>query len=611
VAGALNTAQGQYYLKLKKDTVIKITDTVKPRKMTLFGSLKYYSTKQNLPGRILHAILKNEQPPNPKDHKKVSEDRFVNLEQKYIRNINIIVLGPFGYSVTEKFGHDINVIQRLGDNIHFTTRTWVIKDKLLFKNGERVDALKTAESERLIRQAPYIVDARISFDPVPGTNDSLDAVVIVQDVFNYTAGASADPKKPNGDLGITDINFLGLGQRFDNKIWYDKVYSQHYKYSGSYSVSEISNTYIAGEVHYNTINFDKKIGLNLSRPFYSTTAKWAGGLDVEYVHEAYNITLDDKIQYTGFHNYGTQDFWLGYAFNLNNKPLYRFDKSQLIISGRSFNITYFDQDGAHENLNRVFHNDVLYLGGIGFTHRDYMKDKYILGFGKTEDVPLGYLFSVNTGPDIGQFFSRWYIGTKAAYSIYEPKAGYFYLSAETGGYLDGTNLEQGVINTQLFYFSNLINVGNCQLRNYVRNRFTVGYNRNPGEILTINGNDGITRFNAPALSGTQKWVNNYEADFFSPWTPFGFRFVLVFYMDDALIQTAGRSIFQSRLFQGYGIGIRFKNEHFIFDAFELSFRIFPDGAAFGGNDWKYAGTGIPAMQFQDFQFSEPYVAPFK
>jgi hypothetical protein len=593
-----------------RDT-IGVDTASKSKDVTVIDKLEKFAKKDNLLAKLLRSVMVFESKKQVKDTTKVSEQKYIDLENKFIHNIDIVILGPFGYSVTERISRPINKLQRFGDNIHYPTRTWIIKDKLLFKVDDRIDALKIAESERLIRQAPYIVDAKITLSQSHTSNDSVDVMVIVQDIFNYSAGLAGDPRRPSGDFSVTDINFLGLGHRLDQKVWYDPQYSQHFKYSGSYNVSQIGNTYISGELHYNTVNYDKKTGFSFSRPFFSSTSKWAGGLDAEYIHEAYNVTLPNNNNYAGMHDYTTQDFWLGYAFNLNESPFYRFKKTQLIVSGKVYNINYINQASNGDDLNHFYQNDRLYLAGIGFTHREYYKDRYIFAFGKTEDIPIGFLLTFNTGPDIGQFTKRWYNGAKAAYGFNNSTIGYFYLSAETGGFINGQNIEQGLINTQLIYFTNLLPLGKWRIRQYIINHYTLGYNRRQGETLMISGSAGIPRFNAPGLTGTQRWANNYEADFFTPWKPFGFKMVFVAYMDDALLGDHIHTVLSSRLYQGYGIGVRFKNEHFIFNTLEIAFRYFPEATQIGGNPWKYVSTGAPNFQFQDFQFSEPFTAPFR
>ena len=582
------------------------------KKARIVDVLQRFALKDNLVSKLLRSIMVFDKKSPPADTTKVSETKYENYECRIVRNIEIVVLGPFGYSTSEKYGRQIQRLQRLGDKLHYNTRHWIIKEKLLFREGDQIDAVKISESERLVRQSPYIVDDKIYIDSIPGDHDSVDAIVIVKDVFDYTGGASGNPAVPNGNANITDINFLGLGQAVSASVSYDPQYASPYGYSGSYTVPQIANTYISGQAHYNALNYNRNYGMNLSRPFFSTTTRWAGGADIELNHTAYQVTLPDSNAYSGLHDYSTSDFWLGYAFPLNESSLYRFKKSQLILSGRFYNVNYFNQKKIPADLNHFFSNETFYLAAIGFTHRDYYKDHYIFAFGKTEDIPLGYLFTLNAGPDFFRGAMRWYSGTKASYGWNNSSLGYMYLSAETGGFLNSNQIEEGVINTEFMYFTNLLPIGRWQCRQYLYNQYTIGYNRQPGEALTINGGlSGLQQFNSPTVNGTQRWSNNFEADFFSPWKPLGFEIVLVAFIDDALIGNHDVTILQSHLYQGYGAGVRFKNEHFIFNTLQLSFHFFPDAGLANARSWVYNSTGHPDFSFQDFQFSEPFMAAYR
>jgi len=600
-----------------QNTNIKGDSTTKPKilvhkKPKIVADLQLFALKDNIVSKLLRSIMVFENKKPPPDTTKVSEKRYENYECRIIRNIEMVVLGPFGYSTYLKYGREIVRLQRLGNEVHYNTRHWIIKDKLLFKKGDPVDAVKISESERLIRQSPYITDDKIYLDSIPGDHDSVDAVVIVKDVFDYSVGAGGNPVIPNGNANVTDINFLGLGQALSGSVSYNPQYTRRYGYGGSYSVPQIANTYLSAQTHYSSLNLNQNFGFNLSRPFFSATTRWAGGFDYEYNRAAYNVTFPDSNAYSGIHNFTTTDFWLGYAFSLNDKSLYKYKKSQLILSGRIYNINYLNTDNSPYELNHLFSNETFYLGAIGFTHRDYYKDHYIFAFGKTEDIPLGYLFTLNAGPDYFQNQKRWYSGAKASYGWNNSSLGYMYLSAETGGFVTSNQVQQGVINTEFMYFTNLIPLGLWQCRQYLFNQYTIGYNRLPNEYLTINqGLSGLQQFYSPTLTGTQRWSNNFETDFFSPWKPLGFETVLVLFMDDALIGNHDATTLQSHLYQGYGAGIRFKNEHFIFNTLQLSFHFFPTAGLSDAKTWVFNSTGQPAFQFQDFQFSEPYMASYK
>ncbi|RYD73714.1 MAG: hypothetical protein EOP53_19610 [Sphingobacteriales bacterium] len=216
-----------------------LKDSTKQR-VPLMKKIENFALKDNLVSKLLRNVLvfNNEEPSTDnnnnnnsnKDTTKVSEKPFNKYENKTIRNINIQVLNPFGYSVNTPVCHDINWFEKLGNRVHYPTRAWIVKNKLLFRKNEQIDAFKISESERLLRQSSYINDAKILVNQVNDSTDSVDVTIYVQDVWGIGVGVTGDPSVPNGDISFNDNNFLGLGQRLDTKLWYDEKYYNHIKF---------------------------------------------------------------------------------------------------------------------------------------------------------------------------------------------------------------------------------------------------------------------------------------------------------------------------------------------------------------------------------------------
>jgi hypothetical protein len=580
--------------------------------MPVITGLQQYSKRKNLLAKLLRSILVPEKPAaaSKKQELKTSDKRYTNYQNKIIRHIDIIVLGPFGYNVTQNYAHPINWFQKAGDNIHYNTREWVVRDKLLFREGDTANAFKIAESERLIRSNNYIFDSRINVTPIPHS-DSVDVMVIVQDVFDLTGGASGDPLHQNGNVSASDINFLGLGHRINAVIGYDPTLTYKWTVNSQYIVNQISNSYITAEMHYKLSNYYQDYGFSVSRGFYSTNVHWAGGYAMDFVQEPYAFQTEDTVTHSGIHNYNQQDAWVGYAFN----PAYRNrsikQKSQIITSARVLRKQYLQYNTDSNDVIQRYHNDVLILGAIGYSYRNYYRDRYIFGFGRTEDIPLGYLFVLTGGMDFASIYTRPYLGFKASYGINNENLGYLFLDLEGGAFIQDNEAKEGVLSAQALYFTNVIPVGGWKIRQYLWNRFTMGINRFPDEFVNIDNGQGIRSFNSPFAYGTQKFVANYEADFFTPFKPLGFQMVGVLYVDAGLVGTNRQPLYNSLLYQGYGIGFRMKNEHLIFNAIELSFRYFPNSNLTGTRPFLFYTTASSFYRFQDFQFAEPYLINYQ
>jgi hypothetical protein len=102
--------------------------------------------------------------PQPIPGKKKASKRtnpFSAYRGKIIRSIEIRVLDPFGLSVNDTARLAGNRLERYGNKVHVTSKDFLIRNQLLFKKNDSLDALKLSETERVLRQAPYLTDARI------------------------------------------------------------------------------------------------------------------------------------------------------------------------------------------------------------------------------------------------------------------------------------------------------------------------------------------------------------------------------------------------------------------------------------------------------------------
>jgi hypothetical protein len=596
-------------IKTEKPTMQARSDTVLKRVERWTRRDKF------LPKLIRNIVVFENRPaaPTPEPQPKKSNEQFIPQQKKIIRRVDIQVLDPFGPTIHDPYHRHKNWLEKSGNSLHYRTRQWIIRNKLLFKQGDSLDAFKLSESERLVRSSSYITDAKIIVQPydIDRSGDSVDVLVMVQDLWAITPSFSVDVLEQNSDASITDENFLGLGHRIQNKIWFDKDYKNGWKYNGQYFVPEIAKTYISGRLYYNTENFNEQYGLEFNRPFFSSTTRWAGGYNIRWAKDNYSIPIDNETSpLTGKSLYNNHDIWVGHAFKPVDRTWAKRRPTQTIVSARTMITEFLSRpEVPGKDLRPSYLNRTTYLASIGFSYRDYYKDNYIFGFGRTEDIPTGQMLSFTGGYDKSEIYSRFYGGVKGSIARNYTSFGYIFTSLEVGSFYNKTNWEEGVVSTQMLYFTEALPVGQWKIRQFIWNRFSLGYRRKPDQHISIDRDNGIRGFGID-LKGTQKLVTNYEVDFFAPYNLLGFRTVGVLFADFGLIGTQESSIFESRLYQGYGLGLRLRNEHLIFNTVQISFAFYPQANFVNKNRYDYYYTERPYYRFQDFGFSQPYILPF-
>lgn len=104
-----------------------------------------------------------------------------------------------------------SVLRRLGNSLHWRTRPEVVRRELLFREGDPCRLQVLRESERLLRQQPYLRSARL--EPVAG-DSGLEVEVVTRDDWTLTGSVRVEPgDEPIRRFRITEENLFGRGMR--------------------------------------------------------------------------------------------------------------------------------------------------------------------------------------------------------------------------------------------------------------------------------------------------------------------------------------------------------------------------------------------------------------
>lgn len=165
---------------------------------------------------------------------------------------------------------------------------------------------------------------------------------------------------------------------------------------------------------------------------------------------------------------------------------------------------------------------------------------------------------------------------------------------------------------ELLYFSNLNEIGDYRWRHYIGGRYSYSYDPfSTLDILDINNEDGLRGFSDNYLKGNKKLVLNYEADIFVPLKFLGFSMAVITFADFGLISSINNSLFNSELYQGYGLGIRIRNEHLIFPTFQFMIGFYPNLPQSEGRHFNMFMQRSMYYQLNQFQFSAPSIVVVK
>jgi hypothetical protein len=575
---------------------------------TVVRDIKEYAKKDNFISWFLRQILVDDVDSTGHVGKTLfNHDKKIikNCSGKIIRKINVTVLDVFGASVRNPQDTVRSWLQDGMNSLHAKTKEWLVKNKLIFSEGQKLTPFYIHENERILRQSPYIYDVRIIPQIIPNEVDSVDIMIYIQDIWSIDGSVSYSPSSKNASVTFGDVNFLGFGNEFKAGLMVNRELRHGWDWNGSYTIDNIKRTFISSGAYYLSEINRQRYGLMVIRDFFSPIINWGGGIAQGWENTRY----PDMKNASGFEEtakFNRQDYWLGYAFDINPLDPEIIYPNRFNIAGR-ITRTVFSRRPESDTMH-LFQDNTFYLGRIGFADRSYFKDTYIYGLGKTEDVSLIQMIELLFGYEKGGSSNSPYYGLKTGYSFYNDNFGYMYGGFQCGAFRSNKEWLSRTYVLEAMYFSRLNSIGNYTWRHYIGSRYSYSYDpTNPQDILDINEEEGLRGFSESNLLGDKKLVFNYEADVFVPLKYLGFTLAVITFADFGLLGAKSNSLFSSKLYQGYGIGFRIKNEHLIFPQFQFMFAYYPNMPDAGGRHFNMFHQSSIYYHFNQYYFSAPSI----
>ncbi|WP_156140759.1 hypothetical protein [Sporocytophaga myxococcoides] len=595
----------------KIDTVIVHQDTLRTKNEQVLKDIQQFSQKKNFFSQLIKNFLvfetKTENQEKPESREK-SDERYDSYENKVIRKIDIRVLGVFGPSVDNPDKKPRGFLEKSGNALHIKSQKWMIKRRLLFTKGDKVNSLALSETERLLRATSYAYDAKIVIVDYEGL-DSVDVVVLVQDVWNISVGGGFDQKTGSKGFYIQDANFAGLGQQLLTDFTFNSRYPKGMNFYGNYNV----NTFQKGLINAN-FTYRYAFGLSsfiagINREFQTPEIKWLGGVNYSILEFwPYNMPfdsfrVDQKIKLS------VEDVWAGYAFPVLQKKEGE-EGSRLILAVRALSCLYGNVPEKKAGRSFTYYSSDNVFAGLTYINRRFFKDRYIFRLGRTEDIPIGKMIGVTTGIKKRDGPLLPYSGINFTVADFLPKFGYVSVTTGYGSFWRKGKMEEGVYYGRLLHFTPLINFKNWKYRNYISFRYTQGLNQLDGYYVNINKENGLRGFISDGLVGTKKFVVNIESNFYPPLNLLGFKMAFVLFADIAWIGLNGSLITKSNYYSGFGLGLRFRNEHLVFSMVQVMVGYYPDAVRLNKTPLQFYERSRFFYNFLDFNYSRPGQEPY-
>lgn len=575
--------------------------------LRVYKSIKQTAYKYKFTKFLFHAVFVDPSPlkyeKKPLSDKQTSKDVNAKYTGAYIRTIEIIVLDPFGYTANDTVYGKTNPLQKLANKTHIKTIDRVVKNRLLFRKSETIDLLKIKESERLLREAGFIRDARIFLSGDGQKTDSVDIVVIIHDKWTLDPSVSIAGVS-NGNLRLRDRNLFGLGHTFEQNIGYYS--SSGYALRGKYNFSNIKNTYISSDIFYLKNQETTTIGISVDRSFYSVITKYAGGIALSKTWGSFkNYDSISAKEFTYDLDQTTTDLWLAKSQSPNTGKSITQQSSKIIGGIRYYNHSYqtrplFSIDTAFTHVNRS-----VYLACLGFSLRKYYKDQFIYRFGANEDIPEGLSIQLLHGVEKRELsLDRNYSGFEISHGKQFDKFGYLSGNFTFGTYYKPSIKNNATLRAGFLYFSNISIERRWYLRQFISGKYVYGFNKTNYERLTIQTGE-MYGFNSGILNGTGKLIMNFETVAYAPYNLIGFRFAPVALLGFGMLKTESKTLLKSPVYQAYALGLLVRNESLLNSSFEITFGIYPNLPGETKVVYKLNPVASFTLKVRSFEISKP------
>jgi len=592
------------------DTVFEKRTIQPEEKNNFYHSIQRGAYKNKFTKELYKIFFVSPDKLNPTDtiNTERSETAFVIYQGKTIRKIDIRVLQPFGPTLNDTTRTANSWLEKTANKLHHTSKRGHLRKLLRINAGDKLDAYNLADNERIIRQLAYIRDAYFRVIPVPGSRKYVDLQLWVKDQFSW--GANIDV----GSLSSTAFelysrNLYGIGHEFSNKISYHSSKSQKFGYTGKYKINNIQRTYINAALNYENTYEKAIVGIDFEREFETYNTKYAGGLSLSRTMRSNEILDNDPIlnEIPLDFNYG--NIWFGHSFPVKSGNL--FARRRFYLAGRIGSRKFFRRPPVAIDLNKFFHNHTMYLLGLSLSQIQYYKSNLIYNFGRTEDIPYGFMSQINIGYEKREFTHRRYLGLDFQKASYIRKSrSYIFNRFAIGGFFNSQRFEQGTLIAQTKFFSRIRQIGSLRFRNFGALKYTLGIRRFPEEFIGLNNGNGIRGFLSKEVRGTQKVNLKLESVAFTPYVLAGFRFAFFSFTDLGIIGSNKSNILKGNYYYGLGLGVRLNNENLVFKTIQFRFAFYPRVPSdFSSTGYRLSGEERP--KFNDFKVSQPDIIPFE
>jgi hypothetical protein len=436
----------------------------------------------------------------------------------------------------------------LANGLHFRTREWVIRQELLFKEGDVYDRKLLDESERNLRSLGFL--GKVDIQDRKTDDGGVVVSVKTQDQWSTVVAFSGQMVGKHYSAGtyFEEHNLLGWGKTL--VVGYTKTTEKQ-----TSQVSFLDPNLLGKRLVLDANVYHRSDGylydVALGSPFYSLETKYSFGS--RYSNEDERIDYYQEGQEVFSYRRQKERFYaeLGRSFGEDWKRILRGfyqweDRQHSFVSGED-SAAYAGFLPPSSNLQ--------HLGlSLELWHPRFEKLSYVDNFGKIEDCDFGFRVEGRWGLDLDHLFSKQRTDAfsfRLVKPFYLGPSRYLFFAQSTKGEFEDIRWERLSSQTEARLYWGLPGSQTLALRvlGILSSRQENGYQ------LFLDGVTGLRGFERYRFSGKNQAILNLEDRIFSPWRILTVGWGGVVFFDGGYVWD--ETAVGQKLHSDVGLGLRF------------------------------------------------------
>ena len=517
-------------------------------------------------------------------------EKYEKYAGKKITCVDIVVFKPFGCDAN---GCPLNMNkgQKFGNKIHFRSREWFIRGDVFFKEGDTINPVLFADTEKLLWERKKFKDVKLIIYPDSLNTDEAEVMVFLQDKLSYVVAAGYSNNRVS--VFASTYNFFGLpnslslfaGVNFNKyNIW---------AAGGIYSYKNIQASQINFTTSFVIERLNQSVSLAFNRNFFNIKTKWAFNSFYSYKNTTVSLSGNPRdpssFVKAKSHYYS---LWLAYAIPVNKIMPCKDEKMKFVIATK-LNYHHYKSRPfiIDRNYNESFIRQQNYKFGFGIARWDFYLERNAFYVDIAEYFPRGISASVWAGTQMDELYGRRAsLEITANYGIFMKRFGYLYPQISYNTFIRNKKGEQMNSRFNLDYVSKKVPFAkHMYFRQVLKGGLNLGFFVPEERYFNINEiNGGIRGFYSPTLKGSKSITLSAEVDLFLDKTIIMSKGMVYAFCDMGWIIENGKSmISQSNYQYGIGAGMRFRSVDLGFPYLDFQFSIYPRGKNFGAQIFQF------------------------